>query len=270
MKLIRKLLPALALAAIALPATPLPALADLPGAYEVESKTTYCSNHKTDCVAKQDWSKLRFADVLVTRFTPGRTCEQGQDENQQGQNDGQRGQHEGGDAGNGNCRPDTDMDEMSGKPDVVHLVCATHYLNQQDQTVHARTIDVTAGGPFGGTAGGNADLVEAAEGMPNARTHLDVFARNTAPNGQPAFGFAHGTQWTNNASDTRNRGGYEVSVTGPIADINPATGGPDGPPPLIVGYGTMHCSTNVTPVPLRFASPPYFEGEVYDSPDPAS
>ncbi len=216
--------------------------------FEVEAKTLYCTRGGTNCVQPGgDVSRVRFADVTVFRFSPLPPSRDGDDDRSK------------------------QSKAVSGVPELVHAVCATHSVDPATGHLHARSIDFTAAsipipGLPPGTINGNASVVNGDEQSRFAVGRMDVKASDQQGNKAEI----EGLQVTNNRNDTRVFGGFEIQLKGTIMDFdvsNPAA------PPTSVGPGTMSCRTNVTAVtavtpPLsNFAAPPSFTSEVDDTGD---
>ncbi len=238
-------------ALVALGATPAAAQETNPAetnVFELEAKTVYCQSGATQCaLSPSTISDARFVDVSVFRFSPVR---------KNAKEDDQSGRFQ----------------KVSGKPELVHAVCATHYLGA-DNHVHAKAIDVTVGtitapGVTPGTIKGEAAVVNGSEQSRFAFGSMEIEA--SAANNTRAE--IEGFQVTDNTSDTRRFGGFRVTLEGTVADIdtsNPAA------PPTILGHGKMSCRSNVNPAPTtsgplaNFAAPPDFTNEVNDTGDPS-
>jgi hypothetical protein len=220
--------------------------------FEVEAKTLYCQGGGTACVAPHgDVNRLRFVDLSVFRFSP--VSRSKEDEQAEARGEGKR---------------------ASGTPELVHAVCATHYVDAKGD-LHARSIDVTVADgkvPSGGPP------------VPQGRIEGTASVLNGSEQSRFALGAIHvrastkdssveieGLQATNNQNDTRIFGGFDVEMRGLITDFDITTNTPFGKP----APGTMSCRSNVTPVtattpPLSdFAAPPDFTSEVNDPGDPS-
>ncbi|MBV9923208.1 MAG: hypothetical protein JOY78_20475 [Pseudonocardia sp.] len=207
--------------------------------FEVEAHTLYCVHGGSACVQHSSGiSKLRFADATVFRFSP-------------------LGRHEANPFGSNSA---------VGKPELVHAVCATHYLDANGH-VHARAIDVTGAslsipGIPQARIEGKAAVVNGAESSRQAIGAVRVDA--TLANGDEAE--IVGIQSANNTDDSRVWGGFRITVTGTVMDTDFQTN-----QSTTVGPGRMTCSTDVTPVTAPFPGPApnTFSSEVNDTGDPS-
>ena len=226
-----------------------PALADLagPAPYEIEAKLQYCANGGTGCVptnGRPDLANLRFALVEAYRITP----------------------------------PTGILAKIGGpngsvaEPEALIAKCAGAHSIDARGNIHATTMFVFAGptdqGFNGGTVHGSAVIRNGSESSRHAIGVLSATASDPM-SGDTAS--VSGEQVTNNSSDTRVSGGFEVSLTGPQYDE--IASGPDfslTAVPTRLGNGSMTCNTRGATVSTPGAPPPYFENEVNDAPDPNS
>ena len=106
------------------------------------------------------------------------------------------------------------VQKVSGKPELVHAVCAAHYVNSSGHVI-ARSIDVTisttgAPGVTVGQIDGKAAVVNGSEQSRFAIGTMDVKASAGSDTRTAIEGF----QVTDNTNDTRRFGGFRVSVEG--------------------------------------------------------
>jgi hypothetical protein len=203
--------------------------------FEVEAHTLYCQHGGTSCGQPGgDITRLRFSDATVFRFSPLR-------------------------------RPTKPPNSAVGKPELVHAVCATHYLDGAGH-VHARAIDFT-GTTLDipdvprATISGHALVIRGSETSRHALGAMRV--RSRTANGDEAE--IVGLQVANNLDDSRVLGGFKITLRGTVVDTDFETGQST---PL--GRGRMRCSTDVTPVTAFFpAAPNVFSSEVDDTGDPS-
>ena len=207
-------------------------------ALEVEAHTLDCQNGGMACVQSRNGiSALRFADATIWRLSPVPRS-------------GRIGRA-----------------SAAAMPEVVHAVCASHYLGAAGH-VHARAIDFTG-----------SSLPSKVTGLPPTKISGQAVVIGGWENGKRALGGIYvravaghataqidGYQIANNRNNSRVWGGFRITLTGMVIDTDFMTH--KAKP---VGMGEMQCSTDVLPVaaPFRGPAPNTFNSEVNDNGDPS-
>jgi hypothetical protein len=150
-----------------------------------------------------------------------------------------------------------------GTPDAVNLVCGHAYFDQNN-FFHIVAQSVSAGFEPG-TIKGNVEL----EGdysltSTHAIGEIEHVVAYDSVTGDTAW--VNGRIVTNNVTNLRVSGGFDLTVKGPVYDIYTDASGTSHV--TVVGSTTTHCNSRTTYVQAPFATGPYFIATIGAPPGP--